>query len=437
MITLISICDLFWLFWLLPFLLGALLWWMGNSKYNKMVAEYDGKIKGLNGKISGLEEDLSACSSKRADLEGDLALTKGRMREMESDMNNLKAEAKDSAKKYADLKAKSDKGSHSSSLTSDKGTSGGGSSKSSGGSSSGSSNKGSGNDNASKKSTDSGSNDGGNTSGSNLGSSSTGSDISSSLTSDGGSDSIKGAAGDLGVSALSASGAGAAGLTGDSGDSSTSNTSGGASASGSSSGGNKKSIYSGIKEDNLQIIEGIGPKMESILKENGIGTFSALAGKSTSEVQAVLDKYGDKYKIIDPLTWSQQAGYAANGDYEGLIDLQKKLDTGKDNAVGKTDSKLEKYLIKTGAIKSFKQDDLKAIEGIGPATEKLLHSNGIMTWRDLANTQASDVKAMLTAAGSRFALGDPTTWPKQAELAADGKFDELREYQDFLDGGRG
>lgn len=330
MITLISICDLFWLFWLLPFLLGALLWWMGNSKYNKMVAEYDGKIKGLNGKISGLEGDLSACSSKRADLEGDLALTKGRMREMEGDMKKLKAASK-------------------------------------------------------------GSND------------------------------------DLGVSALTASGAASI--------SESSEVS--KPESPAPSGGGKKSIYSGVKEDNLQIIEGIGPKMESILKENGITTLSALAGKSTSEIQAVLDKYGDKYKIIDPLTWSQQAGYAAKGDFDGLIDLQKKLDAGKDNAVGKTDSKLEKYLIKTGAIKSFKQDDLKAIEGIGPATEKLLHSNGIMTWRDLANSSATDVKAILTAAGSRFALGDPTTWPKQAELAADGKFDELREYQDFLDGGRG
>lgn len=203
-----------------------------------------------------------------------------------------------------------------------------------------------------------------------------------------------------------------------------------------SSGSAKKSVYSGVKSDNLQIIEGIGPKMEIVLKENGVNTHAELASKSPDELQAILGKYGDKYKIIDPTTWAQQAGYAASGDYDGMIDLQKKLDTGKDNASGLTDSKLEKYLIKTGALKAFKQDDLKAIEGIGPATEKLLHSNGIMTWRDLANTEASAVKAILNAAGSRFALGDPTTWPKQAELAADGEFDKLREYQDFLDGGR-
>jgi len=196
------------------------------------------------------------------------------------------------------------------------------------------------------------------------------------------------------------------------------------------------SIYAGIKPDNLQIIEGVGPKMESVLKENGINTLAALGSKSSTDIQAILDKYGDKYKIIDSKTWVSQAKLAGEGKFAELIDYQKKLDTGKDNAVGMTDSKLEKYLIKIGALKAFKQDDLKAIEGIGPATDKLLRENGINTWRELANTSVEQIKSILTAAGSRFALSDPTTWPEQAQLAADGKFDKLREYQDFLDGGR-
>jgi predicted flap endonuclease-1-like 5' DNA nuclease len=315
-----------------------------------MVAAYDGQIKGLNSRISGLEGDLADCSSKRADLEGDLAITKGRMREIEAKMEALKAEAGSSKK----------------------------------------GNKGKG-----------------------------GSSNISALTDNSGS-----GGGNINLAGAGASSLTSSGTSSDKGDTS------------SASGGNKKSIYRGVKSDNLQIIEGVGPKMESVLKENGVNSHSDLAAQTPDSLQAILGKYGDKYKIIDPTTWAQQAGYAAEEDFDGLIDLQKKLDTGKDNAAGLTASKLEKYLIKTGALKAFKQDDLKAIEGIGPATEKLLHENGIKTWRDLANTEASDVKAILSAAGSRFALGDPTTWPKQAELAADGKFDELREYQDFLDGGR-
>ncbi len=379
MITLISICDFFWWLWLLPLILGCLLTWLyWRDKNNKMVADYDGQIKGLNDSISGLEGDLAGCRSKRTELEGDLAITKGRMREMEANMDALKA--------AADSSIKVKKGNKS--------------------------NRGNSNISAlAAESTDK--------SGSGSGGSNSNSDAN-----DGGSD--------IGDVSLSLAAAGAASLT----SSGTSGNTGGTDGTSSASGASKKSIYRGVKSDNLQIIEGVGPKMESVLKENGVNSHSDLAAQTPDSLQTILGKYGDKYKIIDPTTWAQQAGYAANGDFDGMIDLQKKLDTGKDNAAGLTASKLEKYLIKTGVLKTYKQDDLKAIEGIGPATEKLLHENGIKTWRDLANAEASAVKAILSAAGSRFALGDPTTWPKQAELAADGKFDELREYQDFLDGGR-
>ena len=197
-----------------------------------------------------------------------------------------------------------------------------------------------------------------------------------------------------------------------------------------------KSIYAGIKPDNLQIIEGIGPKMESILKENGVSSHSDLGDMKLSEIQAILDKYGDRYKIIDPKMWAAQAQLAGAGKFDELIDYQKKQGGNNNSNTGQTDSKLEKFLIKTGALKAFKQDDLKAIEGIGPATDKLLKENGINSWRDLANTSVERLQEILTGAGSRFGLSDPGTWPKQAELAADGKFDELREYQDFLDGGK-
>jgi hypothetical protein len=41
----------------------------------------------------------------------------------------------------------------------------------------------------------------------------------------------------------------------------------------------------------------------------------------------------------------------------------------------------------------------------------------------------------LAAAGDRYKLAKPNTWPKQAGLAAAGKWGELQEYQDYLDKG--
>nr|HMP31191.1 hypothetical protein [Saprospiraceae bacterium] len=101
-----------------------------------------------------------------------------------------------------------------------------------------------------------------------------------------------------------------------------------------------------------------------------------------------------------------------------------------------TDSKLEKIMIKLGILKAYKQDDLKVIEGVGPKIEKLLQDAGITTWSTLSETSVDRLKEILNAAGSNFQLADPTTWPEQARLAANGQFKELEEYQDFLSGGK-
>lgn len=193
-----------------------------------------------------------------------------------------------------------------------------------------------------------------------------------------------------------------------------------------------------IGTDKLQIIEGVGPKMEEVLKANNIMNFSSLANVSNEYLREILNKYGEKYRIIDPNTWPKQAGLANDKKWNELIELQKNLNAGRSDTatVGLSDSKLEKYLIKIGVIRRWSQDDLKAIEGIGPKIEKLLHDGGIKTWRSLADASVDSIQQILNDAGSRYALADPGTWPKQSELAADGKWDELQEYQDFLNAGK-
>ena len=85
---------------------------------------------------------------------------------------------------------------------------------------------------------------------------------------------------------------------------------------------------------------------------------------------------------------------------------------------------------------SGKPDDLKKIEGIGPKIAEILAASGIITFGDLAAAKADTLRATLEAAGNRYKAHDPTTWPAQAQMAADGKWDELQVWQDELDGGR-
>ncbi|MDP5119975.1 MAG: hypothetical protein NWQ46_00140 [Spirosomaceae bacterium] len=82
------------------------------------------------------------------------------------------------------------------------------------------------------------------------------------------------------------------------------------------------------------------------------------------------------------------------------------------------------------------KDDLKIVEGIGPKIEKLFHEASIYTFADLSKIEIPEIKKILERAGSRYLMHDPTTWPKQAALAMEGRWDELKKWQSELDKGR-
>lgn len=81
-------------------------------------------------------------------------------------------------------------------------------------------------------------------------------------------------------------------------------------------------------------------------------------------------------------------------------------------------------------------DDLKVIEGIGPKIADLLIEKGITGFDQLSQSTPESIKEILEGAGSNYAMHDPTTWPQQAHLLVDGKFDEFKILCDALDGGR-
>jgi large subunit ribosomal protein L27 len=84
----------------------------------------------------------------------------------------------------------------------------------------------------------------------------------------------------------------------------------------------------------------------------------------------------------------------------------------------------------------LEQDKLTAIEGIGPKVEAILNDNGVTNYVQLAETSPDTIREWLRAAGSQFNSHNPNTWARQAALARDGKWDELKAWQDELQGGR-
>ncbi len=78
-------------------------------------------------------------------------------------------------------------------------------------------------------------------------------------------------------------------------------------------------------------------------------------------------------------------------------------------------------------------DDLKAVQGIGPKISRLLMNRGITTWKALSEAAPDYLREILiNDGGERFKINNPDSWPHQALLLHEGRFDELKELQGRL-----
>ena len=83
--------------------------------------------------------------------------------------------------------------------------------------------------------------------------------------------------------------------------------------------------------------------------------------------------------------------------------------------------------------KNGHRQSLKKIEGIGPKIAETLAAAGIVTFADVAKATPAAISEIIADVRGNHVTD---TWPAQAQLAADGKWDELKKWQDELDGGK-
>src|SRR5512135_1161470 len=81
------------------------------------------------------------------------------------------------------------------------------------------------------------------------------------------------------------------------------------------------------EEDNLIILEGIGPKISSVLKSAGVASFHQLADTPVERLREIL--LAANLRLADPTTWPEQAALAAQGDWEGFKELTARLKGGR------------------------------------------------------------------------------------------------------------
>lgn len=82
-----------------------------------------------------------------------------------------------------------------------------------------------------------------------------------------------------------------------------------------------------LAPDDLTVVEGIGPKIASILADAGIRTYRQLAEASLERLQSILKE--SNLRLANPETWSEQARLAAENEWDSLKELQSSLKGGR------------------------------------------------------------------------------------------------------------
>ena len=84
-----------------------------------------------------------------------------------------------------------------------------------------------------------------------------------------------------------------------------------------------------VKLDDLKLIEGIGPKIETLFKADGITSWHELSKANVERLQGVLDAAGPRNKVHDPVSWPRQASLLATGKWADFKTLTDKLKDGR------------------------------------------------------------------------------------------------------------
>ena len=172
-----------------------------------------------------------------------------------------------------------------------------------------------------------------------------------------------------------------------------------------------------------------------LLTDNGSVQVGAPVIDGISVVAKIVEHVkGDKVIVFKK---KRRKGYKKkNGHRQQFTKIEIVSIGGGKVKAAKKETKEEVKTEKAPAKKAAKKaDDLKLIEGIGPKAAEALVAAGIDTFAKLSKSSVEEIKSILEA-GENLAHLDPETWAKQAELAADGKFDELKAWQDELNGGK-
>lgn len=116
-------------------------------------------------------------------------------------------------------------------------------------------------------------------------------------------------------------------------------------------------------DSNLQMIDGVGPKLETFLLDHGVKSLTDVAAWTDADIARLSAEMGPPERIVSQ-DWVGQAKRILGGE------------------VTKVEVPMSQW------------DDLKIVKGIGPVLERWLHGRGIFTFAALAALSDSEIDAL-------------------------------------------
>src|SRR5690606_37279700 len=176
-----------------------------------------------------------------------------------------------------------------------------------------------------------------------------------------------------------------------------------------------------------------GKSIEAIMEEVTKAVAQGLSERKSDknddgddEVTTQAPAKREKAEKADKAEKAEKAEVTEKAEAKTEEKVEAKAEVTEAKTEEKTEEKTEAKAEEKAEAKAEAAEDLTKVEGIGPKAAEALNAQGITTFAALADTSADKIKEILEETSSTLAHLDPTSWPKQAKMAADGQWEELK-----------
>ena len=166
-------------------------------------------------------------------------------------------------------------------------------------------------------------------------------------------------------------------------------------------------------------------------------SYGTTKGATSVQAKVVLHQKGKKIRVVkykNKNNYHKQSGYR---HYETILEI-----------LGDSVAAIPPVKVKAEKAEKVEKDSVEIVKPIKvektvvkAATKETVkkspdNSAGINTYSELAAASEETLKEILSGAGPRYSIHNPASWPNQASLARDEKWDELAALQKELNGGK-